>query len=146
LKRSLPDNISISGPQSGDSSQRIAIYKEVIESLAHPTAETIYSKLKKTLPNISFDIVNRTLLIFAAMGLIEIVECTGDARRFDPNIKKHHHFRCRYCGEIMDFYFEQYDNLRMPEQIKENFKIEKIRVIIEGICSRCLENKKISDH
>ncbi len=48
--------------------QRIAIYKEVLESGNHPSAEDIYRKVKEFHPGISFDTVNRTLLTFADMG------------------------------------------------------------------------------
>lgn len=40
----------------------------------------ILSKCKQS--GISFDTVNRTLLTFAEMGLLEIVEYSGDVRRF----------------------------------------------------------------
>lgn len=126
--------------------QRIEIYKEIVKSKTHPSTETIYHKIKNILPSISFDTVNRTLLTFAEMGIIEVVDCTGDARRFDPNIKKHHHFLCRQCGDIIDFFCEQFDNLDAPQEIKEWFMIDKIKVIIEGVCKKCQKNGNSSEH
>lgn len=126
--------------------QRLEIYKEIVKLKTHPSTETIYNNIKKLLPNISFDTVNRTLLTFVEMGLVEVVEYSGDVRRFDPNTKKHHHFRCRKCGSIIDFFCEQYDNLNAPQELKEGFLIEKIRVIIEGICEKCLKDRNSSEH
>ncbi|MCX7965898.1 MAG: transcriptional repressor [Syntrophorhabdaceae bacterium] len=123
--------------------QRIAIYKEVVTSEEHPSAEIIYRKIKPLYPNISFDTVNRTLLSFTEMGLIEIVEFTGISRRYDPNTEKHHHFVCRQCGNIIDFYCNKFDSLDIPEEIKEKAMIKKIRVILEGICNNC---KKDLEH
>jgi len=117
--------------------QRIAIYQEVLVSSNHPSAEAIYRNIKDTHPNISFDTVNRTLLTFADMGLIQIVEGSGDARRFDINTEQHHHVRCTKCGSITDFYWEKYNNLEIPEEIHEKFSVNKIRVVIEGICNSC---------
>ncbi|MDW7973457.1 MAG: transcriptional repressor [Thermodesulfovibrio sp.] len=117
--------------------QRMAIYKEVLNSGNHPSAEVIYKRVKQSHPAISFDTVNRTLLTFAEIGLLEIVEGSGDVRRFDPNTKNHHHFRCRNCGKIVDFYYDKYNNLEVPEQIKKKFDIKKIRVILDGICDEC---------
>lgn len=117
--------------------QRIAIYKEVLNSKNHPSAEVIYRKIKKLHPNISFDTVNRTLLTLTEIGLLEIVEGSGDVRRFDPNYMKHHHFRCISCGKIVDFYYEKYDRLEVPEDIKEKFTVNKVKVLLEGICSNC---------
>ncbi len=125
--------------------QRIAILEQVLSSQGHPSAEEIYNKIKKSYPNISFDTVNRTLLTFADIGILDIVEGTGDVRRFDPNDKSHHHFRCKKCERIEDFYYEDYDKLEIPENIKEKFNIKKIRVILEGICDKCISSYSSSE-
>lgn len=117
--------------------QRIAIYREILNSSAHPSADAIYRNVKATHPNISFDTVNRTLLTFAQMGLIQIVEGSGDVRRFDPNVAPHHHLRCIKCGAIIDFYQKEYNNLKIPRGIKEKFLVKKIRVLVEGVCPDC---------
>lgn len=117
--------------------QRIAIYQEVLNSFNHPSAETVYRHIREAHPNISFDTVNRTLLTFAELGLVQIVEGSGDVRRFDPNTEQHHHFRCVRCGDIVDFYYKKYNDLEIPKEIQEKFSVEKIRVVLEGICSRC---------
>ncbi|NIT41784.1 MAG: transcriptional repressor, partial [Gammaproteobacteria bacterium] len=83
--------------------QRVAIYKELLSSLEHPSAIMIYKKVSEYYPNISLDTVNRTLLTFHKIGLAKAVGGTGDPKRFDPNLEPHHHFRCISCGEIIDF-------------------------------------------
>ena len=45
--------------------QRVAVYRALIESDQHPTADVMYRKVKTTYPHISFDTVNRTLLTLA---------------------------------------------------------------------------------
>lgn len=122
--------------------QRIAIYKEVLNSCNHSSAESIYRNIKNTHPNISFDTVNRTLLTFVEMGLIQIVEGSGDVRRFDANVEHHHHFRCTNCGAIIDFYHKKFNHLEIPKEIKEKFLVNTIRVVLEGICSKCRERSK----
>lgn len=117
--------------------QRIVIYEEVLNSKDHPSAEVIYKKIKKSHPGISFDTVNRTLLTLAEIGLLEIVEGSGDVRRFDPNYTQHHHFRCKNCGKIVDFNYERYNSLEIPDEIKEKFSVNKIKVVLEGLCSNC---------
>ncbi|MBN1347876.1 transcriptional repressor [candidate division KSB1 bacterium] len=117
--------------------QRIAIYREIIVSKMHPTADEIYRSVKNEYPNISFDTVNRTLLTFAQIRIIDIVESYSGARRFDPNTEDHHHLHCIKCGKIMDFIHEKYDSLEMPECLPENFRIINRRVVLNGICRRC---------
>lgn len=117
--------------------QRIAIYQAVLNSCDHPSAEAIYRSVREAHPNISFDTVNRTLLTFAEMGLIQIVEGSGDVRRFDSNTELHHHLRCNQCGAIIDFYHKKYNQLEIPEEIEEKFSVNRIRVVLEGICRSC---------
>lgn len=117
--------------------QRIAIYEEVLNSFNHPSAETIYRKIKDAHPSISFDTVNRTLLTFAEIGLIQIVGGSGDIRRFDTNAEQHHHFHCIKCGKIIDFYDKNYNELGIPKEFQGNFLVNKIQVILEGICNNC---------
>jgi Fur family peroxide stress response transcriptional regulator len=117
--------------------QRTEIYKELLKAKDHPSADTMYKRVRKNLPNISFDTVYRTLLSFYEIGLADIVEGYGDPKRFDPDIRKHHHLRCIKCGNIIDFLCELYNDIEIPEEIKKEFDVTKRRVILEGICRKC---------
>lgn len=117
--------------------QRKAIYSEIIKSEVHPTAEQIYDIVKLEYPNISYDTVNRTLITFVRIGLIDVIEGYGSPRRYDSNSKKHHHLHCVKCGKVIDFYNNRYDKLELPKNIPKSFEILNKRVVISGICSQC---------
>lgn len=118
--------------------QRTAIYKELIKSKDHPSAEVIHKRLIKRFPNISLDTVNRTLLTFAKIGITYIVENSGNPKRFDPNINNHHHFVCLNCKTIIDFHSDFYDNMEIPNEIKEQATlITRKVVVLEGYCKNC---------
>ena len=117
--------------------QRTVIYRELHNATDHPSADTIYKRVKKELPNISFDTVYRTLLSFSEIGIADVVEGYGEPKRFDPDTREHHHFRCIKCGNIKDFRNELYDNLEIPEKFKKEFKVLKKRIVLEGICRSC---------
>ena len=117
--------------------QRTVIYKELLKAKDHPSADTLYRRVRKDLPNISFDTVYRTLLSFSEIGIADVVEGYGEPKRFDPDTRKHHHFRCAKCGNIIDFHSELYDNIEIPKEIRKEFKVTKKRVILEGICKTC---------
>jgi Fur family peroxide stress response transcriptional regulator len=117
--------------------QRIAIYRELLKSKLHPSAEMIYRGIRKLFPNISFDTVNRTLLTFAEIGLVDVVEGYGSPRRYDPNVKPHHHMCCIRCSTIIDFNSDDYDNLDLPLEIPEGFVVLGRRVVLKGICRKC---------
>jgi Fur family peroxide stress response transcriptional regulator len=117
--------------------QRTAIYQELIQAKDHPSADKIYKRILKKIPNISFDTVNRTLLTFSKIGITNIVEGYGQAKRYDPNLDTHHHFRCMKCNTIIDFHNKEYDNLKVPEDINKQFKVLNKKVVLEGLCTRC---------
>jgi len=120
--------------------QRIVIYTELLKSKNHPSTDTLFKRVRKTFPDISFDTVNRTLLTFSKIGLATIVDVRSGARRYDKNINNHHHFKCLRCNTIIDFYDRAYDNLRIPDDLKKRFTVLNKRVVLEGICHKCRKN------
>ena len=121
--------------------QRIAVYQELIKSKKHPSAEAMFQAIKKVFPSVSFDTVNRTLLTFAQIGLIDVVEGQGGPRRFDPNRNKHHHLHCVQCGKIVDLYNERYDKLEVPKEIENRYRVLSKRVVLNILCDRCNRKK-----
>lgn len=117
--------------------QRIAIYKELLKSIDHPSIETIYSRVKKKIKNISFDTVYRTMLSFLEAELINIVEGTGEQKRFETNLSNHHHCRCIKCHKIIDFDTNLKNDLKIPNEIKQDFIILRERIVLEGVCKNC---------
>jgi len=117
--------------------QRSAIYQELLKAKDHPSADIIYKRIVKKIPNISFDTVNRTLLTFSKIGITNIVEGYGQPKRYDPDMDIHHHFRCIQCNSIIDFHNKEYDNLTVPEEITREFTVINKKVVLEGLCSKC---------
>ena len=120
--------------------QRIAIYQELLKAKDHPSADIIYKRLIKRIPNISFDTVNRALLTFSKIGIANIVEGYGQPKRYDPYIDIHHHFRCIQCNRIIDFHNKAYDNISVPKEIQKQFSVFNKKVVLEGLCDRCNKN------
>ena len=117
--------------------QRMAVYQAVCDSLIHPSADLIHKKVRERFPNISLDTVNRTLLTLAEVGIIDIVEGHGDARRFDPNLSDHHHFYCLGCNTIFDFYDENLNQIKISKKIQDKYNVISKRVYLKGFCDKC---------
>jgi Fur family peroxide stress response transcriptional regulator len=117
--------------------QRMAIYKALIESKEHPSADVLYRKVRKVFPNISLDTVNRTLLTLAEVGAAFIVEGSGDVKRFDGCLETHQHFKCVKCRRIVDFHYKPFDNIPVPKSISKKFTVLRKTVYFEGICDLC---------
>jgi Fur family peroxide stress response transcriptional regulator len=122
--------------------QRTAIYKALSNSNDHPSAETVYERVRVDFPNISFDTVNRTLLTLCELGLAFVVEGSSKARRFDADVNEHQHFKCIKCKRILDLYHRPFENIQLPEEVESGFKVIRKSIYIEGICNECLSKEK----
>ncbi|MBN1392473.1 MAG: transcriptional repressor, partial [Sedimentisphaerales bacterium] len=103
----------------------------------HPGAEDIYNHIKNDFPDISIDTVYRTLSTFSNLGLVDVVEGYGEVKRYDPDIRPHHHFRCKKCNRIVDFRESRFDKLKAPAVIARKYCVSNIKVVVEGLCDRC---------
>lgn len=122
--------------------QRVAIYKALLASEDHPRTEDIFNLVRASFPDISMDTVYRTLNKFTAIGLANLLEGCGQARRYDPMTAQHHHFRCKRCNAVIDFHDERFNTLRPPDFITEKYAVSSVKVILEGICDKCSQNIK----
>jgi Fur family peroxide stress response transcriptional regulator len=117
--------------------QRVAIYELLINSKKHPSANMIYEQIKEKYPNISFDTVNRTLHTFSEIGLAEVVPTGGGAKRFDSTYEKHQHFLCVKCRNIIDFEFDELENIELPKEFGKKHAVIRKELYLEGICENC---------
>ncbi len=122
--------------------QRLAIYAELTASQGHPDAETVYFRVRRGIPSISFDTVYRTLRAFTEHGMITRLSTATDRARFDPVMSPHHHFVCEQCGGIVDFHSEENGLDRLPKEVSEIGHPKSVHVEIRGICQSCANRKK----
>jgi len=117
--------------------QRTAVYKTLLESTEHPPAEVVFRRVRQVLPSISLDTVNRTLLTLSDIGAAFVVEGSGEAKRFDANLKNHQHFKCLKCRRIIDFHHEPFDRIDVPENLATRFTVLRKTIYLEGLCDLC---------
>jgi Fur family peroxide stress response transcriptional regulator len=117
--------------------QRVAVYRALLETNEHPSAETVFREVRKVYPSISLDTVNRTLLTLNDIGVAFVVEGSGDAKRFDANLASHQHFKCTRCKRIVDFHYKPFDNIRIPKSLQRKFTVLRKTVLLEGLCDLC---------
>lgn len=122
--------------------QRIEIYKELVNSKDHPTAEMLYNRLVKRLPTISLDTVYRTLTTFVNHKLANRVETPASLSRFEAAQMPHHHLICTSCNSITDFIWPELTEIPIPETITQWGKPENMVVVVHGICKTCQENSE----
>ncbi len=120
--------------------QRLEILRELVGAKAHPSAETVFGRVRRRLPTISLDTVYRTLSTFDELGIIMRVPVTGDQGRFDADTSPHHHFVCSRCKSIYDFMWNDFDQLILPDDSEALGRVDDRRVVVRGICHSCLSD------
>ncbi len=120
------------------SRQRETIKDFLLSRNDHPTADTVYTNVRKSYPNISLGTVYRNLTLLADIGEISRL-CVGDGvDHFDAVTEPHYHFICQQCGSIVDLDIE--DMNEMIEKAKECFngQINGCAAYFYGKCQQCL--------
>ncbi len=117
--------------------QRTEIFREVARTGDHPDADTVYQRVRARIPAVSLDTIYRTLWLLVDLGLIQTLGTGRDRARFDANLDQHHHFVCVECGLTTDFYSPDFDDLDLPESLKEIGRAEATHVEVRGLCLAC---------
>jgi len=112
--------------------QRIAIVREIADDLTHPTAQTLFDRLRPAFPTMSCATVYNTLDALAGCGLTGSLNL-GGAVRFDPNTEPHHHAVCDACGVVVDI------PVPAPEApaLVNGFRVLREERTYRGLCGRC---------
>lgn len=119
------------------SRQRESIKQQLMHRKDHPTADMVYTEIRKEFPNISLGTVYRNLSLLSELGEIKRL-ITGDGPdRFDADTSMHNHFICRKCHAVLDLDMEDISGIR--EQAEKNFDglIESYSVNFYGVCGEC---------
>ncbi len=112
------------------SAQRIVVGQYVLFTDEHPSADTVWQRVKSGFPMISRATVYNTLNLFVQKGLLRELHLAPDSIVFDPNIGAHHHFIDEKTGRIYDVPWEK---VRVVDVDKmEGFEIHDYQVVMRG--------------
>ncbi len=103
----------------------------------HPTAEWVYERVRREIPNISLGTVYRDLKLLKQDGEILELGLAGTQSRFDGKAENHYHFRCLKCNRIFDV--DGPVNKKIDEQLaqKMGFTVFEHRLEFHGLCKDC---------
>ena len=118
--------------------QRQQVYDVLRQKRDHPTAEEVFIRAKKAMPEISHATVYNCLDALVKSGLARQVTVERGATRFCPNMMEHGHFHCNTCGTVYDVDLPgELPCVTMPP----GFKPLRHDVTIHGICADCGKKK-----
>ena len=121
------------------SRQREVILDTLTRNAVHPTAETLYSIIKKENPdtNLGIATVYRNLSKLADSGIIKRIEGLENSEHFDHNTHVHYHFLCNKCGRVFDIDENVAPNLVENTQKSTGFIVTDCDIAFHGICKDC---------
>jgi Fe2+ or Zn2+ uptake regulation protein len=122
--------------------QREVILDELGKSKSHPTADSLYDKVKKRLPRISLATVYRNLEILSEAGMIKKLEISGRQKRFDWDLDSHDHIYCVQCQGVDNIDFAQNQHITLPSDNDKGYKVAGCRIEFFGICPKCQKRNK----
>ena len=82
--------------------QRQHVYEVLVEERDHPTAEQVFIRAKRGMPEISMATVYNCLDTLVRSGVARQVTVDRGATRFCPNMREHCHFYCDRCDRVFD--------------------------------------------
>jgi Fur family peroxide stress response transcriptional regulator len=119
--------------------QRRCVYDVLLQKRDHPTADEVFQRAKRAMPDISHATVYNCLDALVACGLAKQVTLERGAARFCPNMAEHCHYFCDECGEVFDVMLPA-DGAFLPKP--KGFKLARYDIAAHGLCADCARKKK----
>lgn len=117
--------------------QRLAVYQALAGTTEHPSAETIFQKLRVSYPTMSLATVYKTIEVLKEIGLVQALNVGEDSFRYDANVESHPHVQCVACHRVDDIF--DVDDASFVEKIKEKtpYRLTGQQFYFFGLCPGC---------
>ncbi|HEX7117497.1 MAG TPA: transcriptional repressor [Longimicrobiales bacterium] len=117
--------------------QRAAVYRHLLGTERHPTADDVFTAVRAEIPDISLATVYKSLETLVGCGLAVKLTYGDGSARYDGRTDPHPHARCLTCGAVLDV-----PGKLEPEALErlgpvDGFAVEGYRLELVGHCSGC---------
>ncbi|MDD6795535.1 MAG: Fur family transcriptional regulator [Clostridiaceae bacterium] len=117
--------------------QRLAVYKYLMNTYEHPSAETIYKAIQTDYPTMSLATVYKALKTLVDVGLVQEINVGEGNFRYDGNTDPHPHIQCIHCGKVSDLHSFNLEYINEEAKKHTNFKVLSSQVYFYGECPDC---------
>jgi Fur family peroxide stress response transcriptional regulator len=118
--------------------QRLAVYRALVNTDSHPTAQMLYETLRPEHPTLSLATVYNTLEALVAAGLVHSLGAAGDeAVHYDADTSPHVNLACVSCHRVIDLVSEHVDRLEHEVASTSGYRLLGSRVMYYGLCPEC---------
>ena len=112
------------------SAQRVAVAQYVLHTDEHPSADEVWTRVRRRFPLVSRATVYNTLNLFVKKGLLRQFVLTEGRVVFDPRSDDHHHFIDEDSGTIHDV---PWDAVKVSNVSKlDGFEVREFQVVMRG--------------
>jgi Fur family peroxide stress response transcriptional regulator len=136
--RQLTERLATSGFRF--TPQRRQVYDVLLQKLDHPTAEEVFIRAKRVMPDISHATVYNCLDALVQCGLVRLVVLDRGATRYCPNMEEHCHYYCAECGAVFDVPLPANAPPSLPRP--KGFKVDHYELAVHGLCADCAAKRK----
>ena len=119
------------------SHQRERIFRAVMESCEHPTANMVYEQLKTDMPRLSLGTVYRNLNQLADAGRLKKIPLADGSCRFDKTTDAHSHIVCEQCGCVADVELPSFEAFEKAISEETGYTLRSYDVVLRGLCKTC---------
>jgi Fe2+ or Zn2+ uptake regulation protein len=112
------------------SAQRVAVADYVLHTDEHPSADQVFSRVRRTFPMVSRATVYNTLNLFVQRGLLRELVLAEGRVVFDPKTDAHHHFIDEATGRIHDIPWQAVKVSKIDRL--EGYDVSEYQVVIRG--------------
>lgn len=117
--------------------QRLAVYKYLMSTKEHPSAETIYKALQPEYPTMSLATVYKALKTLVEVDLVQEINVGEGNFRYDGNACEHAHIQCISCSKVDDLEDLSFSSLNKTAEESSRYKVLSNKVFFYGICEDC---------
>lgn len=139
-KRSTPEQIAEQLKMAGLrlTPQRVAIYRALVRTDSHPTAQQLYEQLQPELPSLSQATVYNTLQALVERELVHEIGDAGDgAVHYDADLAPHVNLVCTRCHRIDDFHADLLTEVDGLVAAESGYQLKGARLVYYGLCPVC---------
>jgi Fe2+ or Zn2+ uptake regulation protein len=117
--------------------QRAAVYRFLLATEAHPTADDVFTVVRSEIPDISLATVYKSLETLVGCGLAVKLTYGDGSARYDGRTDPHPHARCLDCGAVLDVPGRVDAGLLQQLGTPSGFSVEGYRLELVGHCGGC---------
>lgn len=124
-------------PGQRQTRQRALVYEVISRARGPLTVPEIHAAVLGAMPQTGIATIYRTVkLLLEAEWIKTVTLPSGETRYESAQLKHHHHFQCRACGQVFDI---NHCPVRLPQgaELPGGFILQDHEITLYGTCPHC---------